>query len=170
MGYPQRLLLGCFQPGAGLPRTDLSSILANRVEALLSRLPFGVSSPVLPAAPFGGRLSCRGSLPSSRYHHSASTSAGYPGSRSVPSSGFLNLSTVCSAPGLCGFITPRNHVQGSSPSRGFSRSAAGPDSSSGRAPVPLPPDRSPAETGCHDRTARLRGLAPRIEAFLGVGV
>jgi len=40
----------------------------------------------------------------------------------VPSSAFLTPSTVCSATSLCGFISPRCHVQGL-PYRGFSLSA-----------------------------------------------
>ena len=37
-------------------------------------------------------------------------------------------------------------------------------------PMPLPPARSPAETGCHSRTPRLRGFAPHEAAFLRFGV
>jgi len=40
----------------------------------------------------------------------------------VPSSAFLTPSTVCSATSLCGFISPRCHVQGL-PYRGLSLSA-----------------------------------------------
>jgi hypothetical protein len=132
LGYPQRLLLGCFQPGAGLPRTDRPSILANRVEAPLSRLPFGVSSPVLPARPFRGRLSCRGFCPSSRHHRSASTSAGFPESLpcsalrlSQPLDGLLRataLRVYCAPQPRPGLIT----VQGILPIRSQTRLIAGP--------------------------------------------
>jgi hypothetical protein len=54
-----------------------------------------------------------GSLPSSRHHRSASTfSRRLPSPRFVPSSGFLNLSTVFSALRLHRLIPSRRHVQG----------------------------------------------------------
>jgi len=58
---------------------------------------------------------------------------------------------------------------GFSPFRGFSRPAAVP---ARRRCVPHCRYRPIAHrhAGCHDRTTRLRGLAPRGEAFLGVGV
>src|SRR5439155_4853241 len=51
-------------------------------------------------------------------HHSP----GNPLPNFVPSSAFLTPSTVCSATSLCGFISPRSHVQGL-PYRGLSLSA-----------------------------------------------
>jgi hypothetical protein len=54
-----------------------------------------------------------GSRPSSRHPQSASTLLRrVPSLRFVPSSGFLNLSTVCSAPCVCELVSSRSHVQG----------------------------------------------------------
>jgi len=50
-------------------------------------------------------------------HHSP----GIPLPNFVPSSAFFTPSTVCSATSLCGFVSPRCHVQGL-PYRGFSLS------------------------------------------------
>jgi len=55
------------------------------------------------------------------------------------------------------------------PSRGFSPTRSRPDSSSGRAPMSLPPSRSPDFSGCHVGASRLRGLAPRVDAFRRFG-
>jgi hypothetical protein len=70
---------------------------------------------------------------------------------------------------LSGLIASRSHVQGCSV-QGILPSRSRPGSSPGGAPMPLPPERSLTEASCHARTTRLRGLAPRLDAFLGVGV
>jgi hypothetical protein len=70
---------------------------------------------------------------------------------------------------LSGLIASRSHVQGCSV-QGVLPNRSRPDSSPGRAPMPLSPERSLTEASCHARTTRLRGLAPRSDAFLRVGV
>jgi len=70
---------------------------------------------------------------------------------------------------LSGLIASRSHVQGFSV-QGFLPNRSRPDSSPGGAPMPLSPGCSLTEASCHTRTTRLRGLAPRSDAFLGVGV
>ena len=63
-----------------------------------------------------------GSTPSSRHRPAASTTPRRSQLQGqVPSAPFLTTSRVCSASSLCGFISPRCHVQGL-PSRGFSLS------------------------------------------------
>lgn len=70
---------------------------------------------------------------------------------------------------FCGLIASRSHVQGCSV-QGFLPSRSRPDSSPGGAPVPLPSECSLTEVSCHTRPTRLRGLAPRPDAFRRVGV
>lgn len=88
---------------------------------------------------------------------------GVPSSRSVPSSGFCNLSTACSTTGFAGLFHPaatsRVH-----PFRGFSRSTA---EATRRRSVPPCPCRLRADRlpGCHPPTIGLRGLAPWFDAF-----
>ena len=102
-------------------------------------LPFRVNEPT-PA-----RSSCPGHLPwasiplrgaSWRSPHTRASRARY-----VPSSTFLTSPTVSSSTNLCGFISPRNHVQGSLfrvfPSRVAAR-ARRPPLPSCRCPTPLP--------------------------------
>jgi hypothetical protein len=142
--------------------------LANRVHSLVSRLLFGVSSPFLLATRLRAAV-LPGFRPSSRHHRRCPLGAGalrLP-LRSVhrfsqPLDGLRHLR-------LCGPIASRSHVQGSSV-QGLLPSCSRPGSSPGGAPMPLSPKRSPAETDCHARTTRLRGLAPQLDAFLGVGV
>lgn len=90
----------------------------------------------------------------------------------VPPSGFLSLSTACSAIRLCGLLPSRSHVQGSIPVQGFLL----PRSRRLSSRRSLPPCRwaAPAhELGrvrCHRCGPRLRGLAPRGSAFVGAAV
>jgi hypothetical protein len=148
------------------PRTDRPPILANWLHSLVSRLPFGVPSSALLAAPFGAAV-LPGFHPSSRHHRWRPQARAFPGFRSVPSSGFLNLSTVCATLGFAGLLHPAATSR-VPPFRGFSRPTASP----ARRQL-VPPCRScPSarrRTGCHPRTRRLRGLAPWTDAFLRVG-
>jgi len=112
----------------------------------------------------GARL--LGFQPSSRHHRFASTTAGASQATCyVPSSGFLNLSTVCSAKRPTGLFHP------AATSRVLARSGASP------LVQPffphreeLPPCRSsrpssPAETGCQSNAPRLRGFSPHEVAL-----
>jgi hypothetical protein len=92
---------------------------------------------------------------------------GLSGPRYVPSSGFLNLSTVCSTLQRCGLIASHSHVQGF-PFRGFSRSTAALIHHQAVPPCRFRP-RTDRLAGCHTRAARLRGLAPWTDAFRRVG-
>jgi len=108
---PQTCVYGFILPRAfrllqSATATDLPFVPRKTLRPSGSRRapPLGFAS--LFAAPTGGVHYCPGS-------HSRTD---------VPSSAFLTPSTVCSATGLRGFISPRSHVQGS-PSRGLSLSA-----------------------------------------------
>jgi len=131
-----------FPSPATLLRTDRLPTLANRVHSLVPHLPFGVPSSVLLAAPFGAAV-LPGFHPSSRHHRWHPQSRDFPVSRCVPSSGFLSLSTVSATIGFTGLFHPAATsrvvtVQGLLPSH------SRPGSSPGRAPLPLPSERSPA--------------------------
>lgn len=128
-----------------------------------------------PARGLSARARLTGSRPSSRHHRAASTHRGWhPALRYVPSSGFLSLSTACSATQLGRPVPSCRHVQGSlSPFRGFSPAAAGPPSSGSPCPHAVTGAAlTQANPSCHaitastsrpssasDRVARLRGLA-----------
>jgi hypothetical protein len=141
------------------------------------------SSPLLPVAPRPSDHSCWGSCPlrditdgvyalSSTGTAASRPPAGsrqLPRCRFVPSTGFLNLSTVCSAFGFAGLFHP------AATSRVFIRSGVSPVAQ--RFPARrrvLPPCRCCAPTGRRpgrrERASRLRGLIPCDEAFLGVRV
>jgi len=94
-----------------LPRIDRPPVLANRVHSLVPHLPFGVSSSGLLAPPFGVAV-LPGFHPSSRRHRWRPRARAFPGSRYVA---VLRLSQPLDGlrhRRLCGFITPRSHVQG----------------------------------------------------------
>jgi len=148
-------------------RTDRPPTREDWVHSLVSASPLRSLS----AAP-SGRLfrvgtTLPGFRPSPRLHRWCPLTAGAPTSRYVPSSGFLNPSTVCSTIRICGLIASRCHAQG------FFRPGASPDPQ--RFPTrrrSLPPCRyrpsARRSPGCHVQTPRLRGLAPRFDAFLRV--
>jgi len=65
-----------------------------------------------------------GFVPSSRRHRERLHTRRFPPLRFVPSSSFHGSSTAFSALRLRGLLSSRNHVQGFTPFRGFSRPAA----------------------------------------------
>jgi hypothetical protein len=95
---------------------------------------------------------------------------GLPRPRYVPPSGFLSLSTACSAPRLRGLVPSRSHVQGSSRS-GASPSVQPPSLSRGVCPpaVETPNTRHP-RTAAISGLSRLRGLYPHEDALRRFGV
>jgi hypothetical protein len=111
-----------------------------------------------------------GFLPSSRHHRTVSTNAGIPGPATFRPQAFSASRRLSPPSGFTGLLHPaatsRVHCRtGDSldPQRSPTRRRA------------LPPcryrlDAHRPKTGCHARTDRLRGVVPRIEAFLGVGV
>jgi len=104
-----------------------------------------------------------------------STHTGVTHSRYVPSAGFHNLSTAFSTTGFAGLFHPAATSR-VPPSRDFSRSAAVPARRRSVPPCRCRPTAHrilagcPADHGCHDHAPRLRGLAPRNDAFRKVGV
>jgi hypothetical protein len=84
----------------------------------------------------------------------------------VPSSGFLSLSTVCSALRFCRFVSPRSHVQGCSPVQGLlsSRSTSLLTESACPHVVQPPGARRPKPVATPEKP-RLRGLPPREGAL-----
>jgi hypothetical protein len=147
-----------FRIQALLARTDRPPTLANRVHSLVPSLLFGVSSPALPATPF--RATRPAGVPSlfAALLQGVHSVRELSDSRYVPSSGFLNLSTVCSTLRRCRLITSRSHVQGS-PFRGFSRPTAALIRHQRVPPCRFRP-RTHRLASCHAWTVRLRGLDP----------
>jgi hypothetical protein len=95
-----------------------------------------------------------------------------PSLRFVPSSGFLNLATVCSGHRLCELVPSRSHVQGSLRS-GASLSAQPRSLSRAICPHAVGVDRSShrrlrTHTKATDRAPRLRGFVPREAALPAV--
>jgi len=132
-----------------------------------SPLLYGVSLPLLPAVSFEPALRCQGLFPLRDIIGRCPLAREIPLSRYVPSSGFLNPSTVYSTARLCGLIASRCHAQGSL------RSGVSPTlqpSPTRRRVVPPYRCRPIAcrQAGCHDRTSRLRGFTPQLGAFLRV--
>jgi hypothetical protein len=91
--------------------------------------------------------------------------------RYVPPSGFLNLSTVYSAPRRCRSVSPRNHVQDSRPVQGLLSPRSRDASSAPRCPLAVEPASLCISKGdAPTKTAsRLRGFHPRGDAFRGFG-
>jgi hypothetical protein len=95
-----------------------------------------------------------GFRPSSRHHQCAATfySRDFPVPRYVPSLGFLNLPTVCSAPRLCRLISSHSHVQGSfSRSGGCALCAAVLPHRKSSAPMSLLTSFTHRQAGCNKR-------------------
>jgi len=155
-----------FPSPATVPRTDRPPNLANRLHSLVPYLPFGVSSSVLLAAPFGAAV-LPGFRPSSRHHRWRPRLRVFPTSRYVPSPGFLNLSTVFATLGFAGLLHPAatSRVRRS----GVSPAPQPPRLVAGACPRAVARPRPHRRTGCHPRTPRLRGLAPWTDAFLRKG-
>jgi len=132
-------------------------------------------------APLGrspcGDLSCLGLFPHRGVPEGVHSLRERARPRYVPSSGFCNLSTAFSTFPLCGLVSSRCHVQGSSRSGVLSPSRRGRDSSPRPCPRAVGPrlltDQYPiisdrAVFGCHKRFPRLRGFAPRSDAYPGL--
>jgi len=123
-----------------------------------------------PFAPsFRWGLSCRGLAPLRGITEGVHSTREFPGSRYVPSSGFLCLSTASSTFGFAGLFHPAATSRIPSPFRGFSRSAAVPTRRRAMPPCRWPPPAH-RQAGCHGRTPRLRGFTLRTDAFLGAAV
>jgi hypothetical protein len=117
-----------FPATPSLCRFDRPLALSSQVHSLVRRVLFGVCSPSFLRRPFGLRPAL-GFLPYSRCCRRSPRFAGLPISRCVPSSGFLNLSTVYSASGIAGLFHPattsRVSVQGLGPAPQLYRLVAG---------------------------------------------
>lgn len=129
-------------------------------------LPLQSSFALTPARPFRAELHCLGFRPPRGITGVRPRSREIPTPRSVPPSGFLNLSAVCSALRLRGLVASRSHVQGLFSFRGFFLRAATLPRRKDPAPLPLCLAGSPTCVGVHLRCPRLRGVSPRGAAFL----
>jgi len=167
-GYPQRLLGTRFRLPIRPLRTGRPLTRQDQVHSLVSASPLRSLS----AAPSGrllrGGTTLPGSLPSSRLHRWCPHTRKLPlPLRSVlglsqPLDGLLHHSALrayCIPLPRAGFLS----VQGLLPIR----------SRPWLITSPLPPCRyrlcAHRQAGCHTKTPRLRGFAPRIDAFLRSG-
>ena len=168
----------------GFPRFDPTAVSVGKIAfpARPSPAPFGAGSfpraslplrslfACLPAPPFSSAQSCLGVPSLFAASLKVSTQRGHSSSlvRLVPSSGFLNLSTVFSTFGFAGFFHPaatsRVSVQGFGPA-----SQPWPIR---HQPVPPCPFRARAHRlpGCHTHATGLRGFLPRSDTYDGFGV
>jgi hypothetical protein len=145
----------------GVPAVSVGRLLAQTAHPLV-RLPFPPEFSV-PRRPGCSRPGTSPGLPSLI---AASTGGvhnrGRPTARYVPSSTFLTSPTASSSANLCGFVSPRSHVQGSLfrvfPSHPAARARRSPLPSC-RCP-PLLPNRPFKRGSAPERRARLQGLAP----------
>lgn len=118
------------------------------------------------SSPFGASFTCLGFRPSSRHHPCAATQPRkLPRSRFVPSSGFRNLSTFCSALGLADLFHPAATSR-VLPVQGLLFPRSHPSSSEGACPLAVAPPRAHRLSPAAARVGpRLRGLHPRETAF-----
>jgi hypothetical protein len=110
---------GCFQaPLRNRPGRPSPELVRSRVILLcvVSSSEF-LRSKSRSDLPFGRRALLPGFRPSSRHHQVRPLDARHSSPRYVPSSGYLNLSTVCSALRLRRPVSSRSRVQGPSRSR-----------------------------------------------------
>ena len=113
-GLPDPAVTSPFSCAPGrLPLPPSPAHLRERVHPLVRFAPLQSFSVPNPPLAFRSAAPSLGSPPSSRRQPVESTSARLPGPRYVPSSTFFTSSTVSSSTDLCGFVSPRCHVQGS---------------------------------------------------------
>ena len=170
VGLPDPALTSPFSCAPGrLPLPPSPVGLRKRVHPLVRFAPLQSVSVPNPPLAFRSAAPSLGSPPSSRRQPVESTSARLPGPRYVPSSTFFTSSTVSSSTDLCGFVSPRCHVQGSL----FEGFPCHPAARARRPPLPSCRLRVPSAAGCPTapRTyARLQGLAPSASPLPAVGV
>jgi hypothetical protein len=112
VGLPAVPARRCFQRSGRfsrptVPRNSRHGFILSCVSVL-----FGVPSPAYRASPCGSAPSCRGLFPLRGVTAWRPLARRIPSLRYVPSPGFLNLSTACSATRLCGLVSSHSHVQG----------------------------------------------------------
>jgi hypothetical protein len=164
--------------------SDRPPTLSNRVHSLVPSVLFGVPSPAIPARPCPTRHSRiesrQAAAPAKDFvphrditggvHDSVSGHghAGFPGPTSFRPRAFSAPRRLAPPPASRACFIPQ-------PRPGFGlRPGVSPDSQRATARHRrLPPCRSAARThrqaGCHTRLRRLRGVAPRIDAFREFG-
>jgi hypothetical protein len=122
--------------------------------------------------PFRGCPSCWGFRPSARHHQEVSTIAAASQATATFRPQVFSTSRRLAPPsGFAGLFHPAATSR-VPPSRGFSRSRAAPDSSPGRAPLPLPPPCSPASRlpQSNDSTSRRSSRDRSVHSELGVSL
>jgi len=177
IGFPQRRVEKTFPSSASAIPTDRPPILSNRVHSLVPSVLFGVPSPALPVRPCPARHSRAVLRQATAPARISSLIATSPAASTILLRGTRGFQPPLrsvhrfSQP-LDGLLRHRfrrlvsscGHVQGSI------RPGVSPDSQRATARRRcLPPCRSDAlahrQAGCHEHARRLRGVAPRIDAF-----
>jgi hypothetical protein len=120
--------------------------------------------PVPAGRPFDPGTTYQGFRRLSGISTSIRSTRGFPPPRHLPSSGFLNLSTVFPARWFHESVSPRSHLRDSSV-QGFLAPHSMLPSSESIAPLSFPPRRSPTCVGCHTFGPRLRGFDPHEVAL-----
>jgi hypothetical protein len=156
-------------PGpSSLPNQPSPDSFRSRVHSLLSFLLFGVPSPFLLVVPLGPTRPARVSSLFAAPPQVSTRRWSTPAPATFRPQVFSTSRRLAPPAASRVYCTPQPRpgfsVQGFLPIR------SRPDSSPVRASVPLSPRCSPTCAGCHNESPRLRGLAPRSDAFLEVGV
>jgi hypothetical protein len=116
-------------------------------------------------------MSCLGSFPHRDVTEGVHSVRLRTGNRYVPPSGFRILSAACSTFRFAGLFHPAATSRVSSPVQGFLPPRRDDGSSPPTCPLAVVhralTDRLLRASGCHARSPRLRGFAPRCGAFLG---
>jgi hypothetical protein len=166
-----------FRPRRRCIPTDRPPTLSDRVHSLVPSVLFGVPSPALPVIPSSPSLACRPGTGDHScqdfaphrditcgVHDPLARHAGFPGPASFRPRVFSTPRRLSPppVPRACFIPPPRPgfcSVQGILPTR------SGPSARRRGLPPCRSDSRAHRQAGCHARARRLRGIAPRIDAF-----
>jgi hypothetical protein len=136
LGYPRPHVVICFHLRRGfVSQPSPVSLETGSFPHVLSPLRSSFATPS--GLPFRESLSCLGSFPFRDITGGVHLPREHTFSRYVPPSGFLSLSTACSASGLAGLLHPAATSRVSSV-QGLLSTRSRPDSSPGSSSLPLP--------------------------------
>jgi hypothetical protein len=169
---------GCFHPERPLPRPTVPRSCYRTGSFPRAVRPLRSSFVGPPGGSFRSCPSCLGLRPLRGVIGGVHLRAGMPAHATVRPQVFSTSRRLAPPLDFAGLFHPAATSRVFTPFRGFSPPAAVPTRRRDVASLPLAifrsprcsPDCSVERRGCHVRPLRLRGLAPRVDAFLGWGV